>query len=230
MIARKFEYQSRPRLILQIGAFAAVFHLLLAMALMSAATASAASPIRIVAFGDSLTAGYRLAPSEAFPVRLETALRARNVDVKVENAGVSGDTTASGLARLDWAVPPATDIVILELGANDALRGVDPKVTRNNLEIIIAQLKAKGAKVLLAGMLAPKNWGDDYARSFDAIFPELAQVHGLALYPFFLDGIALRADLNLDDGLHPNAKGVDAIVERILPHIEKLVQTVSAKR
>ena len=160
MIARKFEYQSRPRLILQIGAFAAVFHLLLAMALMSAATASAASPIRIVAFGDSLTAGYRLAPSEAFPVRLETALRARNVDVKVENAGVSGDTTASGLARLDWAVPPATDIVILELGANDALRGVDPKVTRNNLEIIIAQLKAKGAKVLLAGMLAPKNWGD----------------------------------------------------------------------
>ncbi len=230
MIARKFEYHSRPRLILQIGAFAAVFHLLLAMALMSAATASAASPIRIVAFGDSLTAGYRLAPSEAFPVRLETALRARNVDVKVENAGVSGDTTASGLARLDWAVPPATDIVILELGANDALRGVDPKVTRNNLEIIIAQLKAKGAKVLLAGMLAPKNWGDDYARSFDAIFPELAQAHGLALYPFFLDGIALRADLNLDDGLHPNAKGVDAIVERILPHIEKLVQTVSAKR
>ncbi len=230
MIARKFEYQSRPRLILQIGAFAAVFHLLLAMALMSAATASAASPIRIVAFGDSLTAGYRLAPSEAFPVRLETALRARNVDVKVENAGVSGDTTASGLARLDWAVPPATDIVILELGANDALRGVDPKVTRNNLEIIIAQLKAKGAKVLLAGMLAPKNWGDDYARSFDAIFPELAQAHGLALYPFFLDGIALRADLNLDDGLHPNAKGVDAIVERILPHIEKLVHTVSAKR
>ncbi len=208
----------------QIGAFAAVFHLLLALASMTPSAAAAAGPVRVVAFGDSLTAGFRLAPGEAFPVRLEKALRAKGLDIKVENAGVSGDTTGGGLSRIDWAVPPSTDIVILELGANDALRGVDPKVTRSNLDRIITRLKAKGAKVLLAGMLAPRNWGEDYAKRFDAIFPELAEAHGIPLYPFFLDGIALRPDLNLDDGLHPNAKGVDVIVERILPHVEKLVQ------
>jgi acyl-CoA thioesterase-1 len=217
----------------QIGAFGAVFQLLLSFSLLIAlpmtAPADAAGPVRIVAFGDSLTAGFRLAPSEAFPVRLERALVAKGVAAKVENAGVSGDTTAGGLARLDWAVPDAGGIVILELGANDALRGVDPKVTRANLDTIITKLKAKGAKVLLAGMLAPKNWGEDYARRFDAIFPELAQAHGLALYPFFLEGIALRPDLNLDDGMHPNAKGVDVIVERILPYVEKLVQDAAAK-
>ena len=237
MIARRIAGcsfgRSTPHRLMQIGAFGAVFHLLLALsltiALMKPKPATAAGPIRIVAFGDSLTAGFRLAPGEAFPVRLERALRAKGVAAKVDNAGVSGDTTAGGLARLDWAVPDATDIVILELGANDALRGVDPKVTRANLDTIITKLKAKGAKVLLAGMLAPKNWGEDYARRFDAIFPDLAQTHGLALYPFFLDGIALRPDLNLDDGMHPNAKGVDVIVERILPFVEKLVQDAAVK-
>jgi acyl-CoA thioesterase-1 len=120
--------------------------------------------------------------------------------------------------------------VILELGANDALRGVDPAVARRNLETIVTRLKAKGARILLAGMLAPRNWGEDYARRFDAIFPELAQAHGLALYPFFLDGIAMRRDLNLDDGLHPNAKGVEVVVERIGPHVEALVRLVAAGR
>jgi len=228
MIARRFGCHSPSRRLLQIGAFVVVFHLLLSMVPMTVSRADAAGPVRVVAFGDSLTAGFRLAPNEAFPVRLEKALRAKGLDIKVENAGVSGDTTGGGLARLDWAVPEATDVVILELGANDALRGVDPQVTRTNLDKIITQLKAKGAKVLLTGMFAPKNWGEDYAKRFDAIFPDLAKAHDLPLYPFFLDGIALRPEFNLDDGLHPNAKGVDVIVERILPHVEKLVQA-SAK-
>ena len=186
--------------------------------------ARAQSPVKIIAFGDSLTAGFRLAPREAFPVKLQQALRARGHAVEVQNAGVSGDTTAAGLARLDWAVPDDARIVILELGANDALRGIDPATARRNLDAIITRIKAKGAKILLAGMLAPKNWGEDYARRFDAMFPDLAKTHGIALYPFFLDGVALRQDLNLDDGLHPNAKGVDVIVERILPHVERLLK------
>lgn len=226
MIARQIGCRSWASRLLQIGAFAAVFHLILAFAPSTTLSAGAA-PVRIVAFGDSLTAGYRLAPGEAFPNRLEKALRDNGVDARVENAGVSGDTTAAGLARLDWVVPDATDIVILELGANDALRGIDPTVTRSNLDAIIRRLKAKGARVLLAGMLAPRNLGEDYARRFDAIFPELAEAHGLALYPFFLDGIALRPELNLDDGMHPNARGVDMIVARILPHVEKLVRSVA---
>lgn len=228
MIARKNGCHSYSCRFLQIGAFAAVFHLILAIAPLTTTSAGAA-PVRIVAFGDSLTAGYRLAPGEAFPNRLEKALRDKGVDARVENAGVSGDTTAAGLARLDWGVPAATDIVILQLGANDALRGIDPKVTRSNLDSIIRQLKTKGAKVLLAGMLAPRNLGEDYARRFDAIFPELAEAHGLALYPFFLEGIALRPDLNLDDGMHPNARGVDVIVAQILPYIDKLVQAATNK-
>lgn len=228
MISRKIGRRTCQRRLLEIGAFAAVFHLILAIAPLTAFSADAA-PVRIVAFGDSLTAGYRLAPGEAFPNRLEKALREKGVDAKVENAGVSGDTTAAGLARLDWAVPEATDIVILQLGANDALRGIDPMVTRSNLDSIIRQLKAKGAKVLLAGMLAPRNLGEDYASSFDAIFPELAKAHGLALYPFFLDAIALRPELNLDDGMHPNARGVDVIVAQILPYVDKLVQAATNK-
>lgn len=228
MISRKIGCATCPRRLLQIGAFAALFHLILAMVRL-AFTSAEAAPVRIVAFGDSLTAGYRLAPGEAFPNRLEKALRDKGVDAKVENAGVSGDTTAAGLARLDWGVPAETDIVILQLGANDALRGIDPKVTLSNLDSIIRQLKAKGAKVLLAGMLAPRNLGEDYARRFDAIFPELARAHGLALYPFFLEGIALRPDLNLDDGMHPNARGVDVIVAQILPYVDKLVQAAANK-
>ncbi len=179
--------------------------------------------IRIVAFGDSLTAGYRLAPAQAFPVRLEAKLKERGHDVAVANAGVSGDTTAAGLARLDWAIPDDADAVIVELGANDALRGLDPAQARRNLDTILQRLKAKGVAVLIAGMRAPRNYGPEYAEAFDRIFPELATQYDALLYPFFLDGIALDAALNLDDGIHPNARGVDVIVERILPKVEELI-------
>lgn len=222
-----------PRL-LQIGAFAALFHCLLAIVLAVAlpgplnAAGPATGTIRIVAFGDSLTAGYRLPPRDAFPVKLEQALRARGLDVEIVNAGVSGDTTAAGLDRLDWAVPDGAHLVILELGANDALRGLSPAVARRNLEAIIKRIKAKGARVLLAGMRSPRNWGEDYVRQFDAIFPELAKAHGLPLYPFFLEGVALRQGFNLDDGMHPNARGVDVIVKGILPMVEKAVGELRA--
>ena len=186
--------------------------------------------INIVAFGDSLTAGYRLAPDEAFPVRLEAKLKARGQDVAVANAGVSGDTTAAGRARLDWAVPDGTDAVILELGANDTLRGLPPDQARVNLDAMVTGLKAKGAAILLVGMQAPRSYGAEYADAFDRIFPELAAKHGLLLYPFFLDGIALDAKLNLDDGIHPNAGGVDVIVDGILPRVEELIARVKKKR
>jgi len=172
------------------------------------------APIRVVAFGDSLTAGYRLQANAAFPSQLHRALAGEGYDVEVINAGVSGDTTAAGLERFDWAIPDNTDAVILELGANDALRGIDPAVARRNL----------------AGMKAPRNFGQDYVARFDAIFPDLAQAHGALLYPFFLDGVALQQDLILDDGLHPNTKGVAAIVRRITPAVEELIARVKAKR
>jgi acyl-CoA thioesterase-1 len=187
-------------------------------------------PVRIVAFGDSLMAGYMLAASEAFPAQLERKLKASGMKVEIVNAGVSGDTTAGGLARLDWAVPDGTDAVILELGANDALRGLDPAKARANLEAIIVRLKARKIDVLLAGMLAPANFGEEYATAFNAIFPELARAHGLLFYPFFLQGVALRHNLNLGDGLHPNAKGVAAIVDAIGPTVEELVRRVEARR
>jgi acyl-CoA thioesterase-1 len=230
MIAPTIRSRPLSRRMMQIGVFAAIFHC--ALAIIAGAPLRAeksTSPVRIVAFGDSLTAGFRLGPGEAFPVKLQQALAARGHNVEVANAGVSGDTTAGGLARLDWAVPDGSQIVILELGANDALRGLDPAASRRNLDAIITRLKAKGAAVLLAGMHAPRNWGEDYVRRFDAIFPELAKTHGLSLYPFFLEGVALRPELNLDDGMHPNARGVDVIVAGILPHVEKLVEAVGKK-
>jgi acyl-CoA thioesterase-1 len=201
------------------------------VASLEPATADAAEkPVRIVAFGDSLTAGYRLAREEAFPAQLERRLKASGLKAEVINSGVSGDTTAAGLARLDWAVPDGTDAVILELGANDALRGLDPALARRNLETIIKRLKAKGIDVLLAGMLAPANYGEAYATAFNAIYPELAQEHGLLLYPFFLQGVAMRHNLNLDDGLHPNAKGVAVIVDGIGPKVEELIRRVVSRR
>ena len=187
-------------------------------------------PVKIVAFGDSLTAGYLLAASEAFPAVLGRALSARGHKVEMINAGVSGDTTAGGRDRIAWAVPPDADAVILELGANDALRGLNPTAARTNLETIITSLKAQKADVLLAGMLAPKSLGEPYAKVFDAIFPDLAAKHGLLLYPFFMEKIILRAELNLSDGLHPNAKGVEAIVADILPKVEELIARVKARR
>jgi acyl-CoA thioesterase-1 len=187
-----------------------------------------AGPLRIVVFGDSLVAGFQLKAADAFPAQLERALKARGHTAEVINAGVSGDTTASALERLRWAVPERTDAVIIELGANDALRGLDPARAKANLEKIIASLKAGGAEVLLAGMLAPRNLGEDYRRAFDAIYPELAKKHGLILYPFFLDGVALDGKLNLGDGIHPNAQGVAEITRRILPAVEELIGRVRA--
>ena len=190
----------------------------------------AGEPIRIVAFGDSLSAGYGLAADQAFPVRLERLLRTKGHTVTVSNAGVSGDTTAGGRERVDWAVPAGTDAVILELGANDALRRLPTERARANLDAIITKLKGRGVEVLLAGMRAPRNLGVEYANDFDRIFPELAEKHGVLLYPFFLTGIALDAKFNLADGMHPNAAGVDVIAERILPKVEELIGRVHAKR
>jgi len=189
-----------------------------------------AAPIRIVAFGDSLTAGYMLKPNEAFPAQLFEALKAKGHAIDIANAGVSGDTTASGLERFDWAIPEGTEAVILELGANDALRGVDPDLTRSNLDKILARLKAQGIEVLLAGMMAPKNWGKDYDERFGPIYDDLAAKHGTLLYPFFLDGVALDAKLNLPDGLHPTGKGIGVIVDRILPKVEELIERVRQRR
>ena len=199
--------------------------------LMSAMVASvAAQPIRIVAFGDSLTAGYGLAADQAFPVRLERLLRAKGYDVQVANAGVSGDTTAGGRERIDWAIPQGTDAVILELGANDALRRLPVDRARANLDAIITALKARGIPVLLAGMRAPRNLGDEYANAFDRMFPELAEKHGLLLYRFFLAGVALDPKFSLPDGLHPNAAGVGVIAERVLPKVEELIARVRSGR
>ncbi len=179
--------------------------------------------IVIVAFGDSLTAGFMLPPQDAFPNQLEAALKKRGHKVRVINAGLSGDTAAGGLARLEWVMPKDADAVIVELGANDALRGLDPAKTKATLDKIVAALKAKGLGVLLTGMEAPRNLGADYVKKFGAIYPALANKHGVPLYPFFLEGIAGDPKLNLPDGLHPNTEGVGVIVDRILPAIEALI-------
>ncbi len=196
----------------------------------AAAQAVADRQIKIVAFGDSLTAGFMLPPADAFPAVLARALDARGHRVEMINAGVSGDTTAAGRDRLAWAVPPDTDAVILEFGANDALRGLSPLAARANLEAMITALKAQGAEILLAGMLAPRSLGEDYTKPFDAIFPDLAQKHGLLLYPFFIEAIALKPALNLADGLHPNARGTAAMAAAILPQAEALIARVKARR
>ncbi len=187
--------------------------------------ALAAKTIRILVLGDSLTAGYGLPADQAFPARLEAALRARGHAVRLINAGVSGDTTAGGRARLDWALTERPEIVIVELGANDGMRGVDPRTTRANLDDILTRLKSKGVRVLLAGMLAPPNLGEEFGREFNAVFPGLARRHGVAFYPFFLDGVVARHGLNQPDGLHPNARGVAVIVDRILPYVVRLLKS-----
>jgi acyl-CoA thioesterase-1 len=188
--------------------------------------AAADRPVRITVLGDSLSAGFGLPAGAAFPARLQTALRDKGHAVEIHNAGVSGDTASGGLARLDWSVPDGTDAVIVELGANDALRGIDPKVTRAALDGILRGLKQRGIAVLLAGMRAPRNMGEDYGRAFDVIYPELAAAHGALLYPFFLDGVATDPALNQGDGIHPNAAGVDAIVRGIAPKVEELIGAV----
>lgn len=182
-----------------------------------------ADTFRIVGFGDSLMAGFSLGPGQGFTDRLQAALRAKGHDVAVANAGVSGDTSSGGLARLDWSVPDGTRLVILELGANDMLRGISPDITEKNLDAMLAKLKGRKIAVLLAGMRAAPNLGADYQKAFDAIYPRLAAKYGVPLYPFFLDGVAGHPDLQIEDGMHPNPRGVDVMVERILPAVEKAI-------
>jgi acyl-CoA thioesterase-1 len=209
---RLMAFKLSPRLIL--------FALL---ALVAIVPLSNAQPYRIVGFGDSLMAGYGLGPGEGFPEKLQAALRKKGHDVVIANAGVSGNTTADGLSRLDWSVPDGTRLVILELGANDMLRGVAPAITEQNLDKMLARLKERRIAVLLVGMRAAPNLGPDFAHAFDSVYPRLAQKHGVALYPFFLDGVAANRTLLLGDGMHPNAAGVDRMVERVLPEVEKLI-------
>jgi acyl-CoA thioesterase-1 len=177
------------------------------------------APVRLLVFGDSLVAGYNLPPDAAYPAQLEKALKAKGVNATVLNAGVSGDTTAAAASRLDWALADRPTHVLVELGANDMLRGLPPEQARSNLDAILTKLKQANLPVMLMGMLAAPNLGADYGRRFNSIFPDLAGKHGLPLYPFFLDGVAGEARLNLSDGIHPTREGVAILVERTMPHI-----------
>jgi acyl-CoA thioesterase-1 len=192
------------------------------------AAAGAAEPYKIVGVGDSLMAGYGLDAGQGFPERLEQALRARGHDVVILNAGVTGDTTSGGRARLDWSVPDDADLVILELGANDMLRGVAPEITERNLDAMITGLRERRMAVLLVGMRAAPNLGADYQADFDAIFPRLARKHDIPLYGFFLDGVAADARYLLEDGMHPNAAGIDRMVERFAPPLEAVIAAEGA--
>ena len=211
--------------------------LVLGLLLLAPATAFAQAsfgpgtkPVKMVVLGDSLSAGLGLSAPAAFPARLQKALQSKGIAVDMINAGVSGDTTSGGRDRLDWSVPEGTQAVIVELGANDALRGVDPKVTRSALTDILTRLKARKIAVLLCGMYAPPNYGADYAARFNAIYPDLAKQFGVPLYPFFLEGVATEARLNQPDGLHPTAEGIDVIVNNILPTVEAFLGAISGQR
>ncbi|MBM3622454.1 MAG: arylesterase [Alphaproteobacteria bacterium] len=185
-----------------------------------------AKTLRIAMLGDSITAGYGLKPQEALPVKLEAALKAAGRDIAVVNHGVSGDTTAGGLARVDWMMGDKPRLVLVALGANDALRGTDPAETERNLDAIIARLKAEGAAVMLFGMAAPRNYGPEYTKAFDGLYPRLAEKHKIPLYPFLLDGVAMERELNQPDGIHPNIKGVDVLVTRIAPAVLKALDAL----
>jgi len=193
-------------------------------ALPVAARADAVKPVKLVVLGDSLSAGLGLPANEAFPAKLQKALKDKGLDVDITNAGVSGDTASGGRDRLDWSVAQGTEAVMVELGANDALRGIDPAVTRGALTEIVTRLKARGIAVMLCGMLAPPNYGSDYAAKFNAIYPDLAKQFGVTLYPFYLDGVAADPKLNQADGIHPTAAGVDIIVAKMLPTVEAFLQ------
>jgi len=188
--------------------------------------ARAAAPIHIVALGDSLTAGYGLADKDGFVPRLQAALAKNGGAAEIANAGVSGDTASDGLARLDWSVPQGTDAVIVELGANDMLRGIEPEVTRAALDGILRRLTQRHIPVLLCGMRAAPNLGVDYGQAFDRIYPDLAAKYGVLLYPFFLDGVAADLSLTQQDGMHPNPAGVDVIIQHILPKVLELIAQI----
>lgn len=213
--------------------------ILAALALLSWLTVPSASgaqgaehqnSLHVVAFGDSLVAGYGVGPGEAFPEQLQAALRDRGYAVEVTNAGASGDTSSGGLSRLDWSVPENADIVIVELGANDALRGIAPEIIEKNLDQILRTLTERGQAVILAGMIAPPNMGSDYAAAFNPIFARLAEKYEVAFYPFFLDGVAAQPGLNQGDAIHPNKDGVAAIVEKMLPLVSETLDSVSARQ
>ncbi|WP_209851367.1 arylesterase [Rhizobium herbae] len=210
---------------MQIKAFRAFLFAITAIVIMP--LPGLAATLSLVGFGDSLMAGYQLPPGDAFPARLEKALRDKGFDVTISNAGVSGDTTSGGLARIDWSVPDGTKGVILELGANDALRGIAPEESRKNLVAMIEKLKSRGIAVLLVGMMAPPNMGGDYAGRFNPIYPELAKTYGTELYPFFLDGVVEDPKLKIEDGMHPNGDGVGVMVERFLPVAERFINSLS---
>jgi len=210
------------------GLWRKLVNLGLALVTLACFATPAGAHARILALGDSLTAGLGLPIEQSFPSRLQAWLRDHGVDAEVINAGVSGDTSAGGLARLDWSLAEPADAVLVELGANDALRGLDPKGAYKNLDEILSRLDRRHAKVLLLGMLAPPNLGADYQRAFDAIYPALAERHHVLLYPFFLDGVALDPALNQPDGLHPNARGVQVIVDRVGPYVLRLLGASTA--
>lgn len=199
------------------------------LALAAGPRIAAAEPLQLVGLGDSLMAGYQLPQEDALPAQLQRQLAAKGHDVVIANAGVSGDTTAGGLSRVDWSVPEGTDGVILELGANDALRGIPPEQTEKNLDQIIARLKERNVPVLLVGMLAPPNMGEDYGRKFNGIYPRLAEKYGLPLYPFVLEGVITDRALLLEDGMHPNTKGLQIMAERMLPLTESWVAGIKGQ-
>lgn len=204
----------------------------LALAAFPAAAQDAAQDqsLQVVGFGDSLMAGYQLAPNESYTAQLEAALKAEGLNVTITNAGVSGDTTSGGLSRIDWSVPDGTQGVILELGANDALRGISPEQSEKNLDAMLARLKDRNIPVVLAGMLAPPNMGPEYATRFNPIYKKLAEKYDVPLYPFFLDGVAAQQSLQLDDGMHPNAEGVKVMVERSLPVMQDFVRSILVEK
>jgi len=203
--------------------------LVLMVALMAAGPVFA-QPVKMVVLGDSLSAGLGLSGPAAFPARLQKVLKDKGIEVDMINAGVSGDTASGGCDRLDWSVPAGTEAVIVELGANDALRGTDPAVTRAALTDIVSRLKARRIAVMLCGMLAPPNYGQDYAARFNTIYPDLAKKFDVPLYPFFLAGVAADPKLNQADGIHPTAEGVDIIVANILPTVQAFLGTIRGQR
>jgi acyl-CoA thioesterase I len=203
------------------GRFAAAVNSLLLVLLLGLSAHAQSGPVKIAVLGDSLAAGYGVRPDQSFPVRLEAALKAAGRNVTVLNQGVSGDTTAGGLDRLDWMLADKPDVVLVELGANDALRGIDPKVTEKNLSAIVEKLKAQNVTVWLAGMLAPRNLGPDYVAAFDGLYKRIAEKYEVPLYPFILDGVAQDPALNQGDGIHPNPKGAQIVADRLLPFVTK---------
>ncbi|SCX17638.1 Arylesterase precursor [Agrobacterium sp. DSM 25558] len=214
---------------MRFKAVAAQF-LVICCALAPALAHAQAKTVQLVGLGDSLMAGYQLPPTDSYTAQLEAALKAKGVDVTITNAGVSGDTSSGGLARADWSVPEGTDGVILELGANDALRGISPDETEKNLDAIISGFQKRNIPVLLIGIMSPPNMGDDYAKRFNPIYQRLAEKHGLPLYPFFLDGVVLDEALQLEDRMHPNTKGIAVMVDKSMPTVEAFIKAIGEQK